>query len=355
MNEPMLCGGCGKEMPPGGTICRHCGWDLSAVLSLPPRPSTFDRIRAGGWRVLVCGVLLALPIVGFVRLQATGPGPDLATTLRWLAFGDDGRAAELVTIHRMHEIGAAVSRYMVRENEIPPFDGDWAEVLAPSATARVRGWIPLVFFGADTVMAPDSVREMYEVRAVDGWGRPYRVHTRQLPREVPAADRPEVAADLEGGLHATFFTRDVPDLEHGEWLRLELVSAGRDGDFDTVDDLRMVSYIQIGHVFRLLYNPDEVKQQVERVGNLNYPEQAKRQNLTGSLVLDVAINPDGSISAVQVLRPSRHKLLDDAAVRIVELAGPYAPLPPDIRAEVDILHITRTWKFRESGVVSEAN
>jgi len=100
---------------------------------------------------------------------------------------------------------------------------------------------------------------------------------------------------------------------------------------------------------------DAWRAKVERVGNLNYPEQAKRQNLTGSLVLDVAINPDGTISAVQVLRPSRHKLLDDAAVRIVELAGPYAPLPPDIRAEVDILHITRTWKFRESGVVSEAN
>jgi len=100
---------------------------------------------------------------------------------------------------------------------------------------------------------------------------------------------------------------------------------------------------------------DAWRAKVERVGNLNYPEQAKRQNLAGSLVLDVAINPDGTIHAIQVLRPSRHTLLDDAAVRIVELAGPYAPLPPDIRAEVDILHITRTWKFRDSGVVSEAN
>jgi len=100
---------------------------------------------------------------------------------------------------------------------------------------------------------------------------------------------------------------------------------------------------------------DAWRAKVERIGNLNYPEQAKRQNLSGSLVLDVAINPDGTINAVQVLRPSGHNLLDDAAVRIVELAGPYAPLPPDIRAEVDILHITRTWKFHESTVVSERN
>ena len=98
---------------------------------------------------------------------------------------------------------------------------------------------------------------------------------------------------------------------------------------------------------------DAWRAKVERVGNLNYPEQAKRQNLAGSLVLDVAINPDGSLHAVQVLRPSNHKLLDDAAVRIVELAAPYAPLTPDMRAEIDILHITRTWKFREAGVTSE--
>jgi hypothetical protein len=264
MNDPMLCGGCGKEMPPGGTICRHCGWDLSAVLAHPPQSSAWDRIRAGSWRVLVYGLLLALPIVGFMRLRSTGPGPDLATTLQWLAFGDRGRAAELETIHRMHEIASAASRFMIRENEVPPFGGPWAEVLAPSATVRVRGWIPLVFMGADTAMAPSSVREMYEVRAFDGWGRPYRVRPTLLPRDQPVSELPEVAADLQAGLNATFFTRDMPDLEHGEWLRLELGSAGRDGDFDTADDLRMVSYIQVGHVFRLLYNPDEVQQQIER-------------------------------------------------------------------------------------------
>ncbi len=97
---------------------------------------------------------------------------------------------------------------------------------------------------------------------------------------------------------------------------------------------------------------DAWRAKVERIGNLNYPEQAKRQGIAGSLVLDVAIKQDGSLQGVQVLRPSGHKLLDDAAVRIVELAAPYAPLPPDMRADVDILHITRTWKFQESGVTS---
>ena len=84
---------------------------------------------------------------------------------------------------------------------------------------------------------------------------------------------------------------------------------------------------------------------VERVGNLNYPEEARRRNISGQLVLDVALNPDGKINQITIRRSSGYKVLDDAAIRIVELAAPYAPFPDDIRSETDILHITRTWQF----------
>lgn len=288
MIDAMPCGGCGKPMPAGGTICLHCGWDLSAVLARPPRPPVARRLLAGGWRLPVYGLLLALPIVGFLRLQATGPGPDLPTTLRWVVLGDGGRAAELLTIHRMHEIGSAASRYMVRENELPSFDGDWASALAPSATAAVRGWIPLLFLGADSELAPASVREMYEVRAVDGWGRPYRVQAMVLPRDRPAAEQPLVAADLEAGLQTSFFDRGLPDLDHGEWLRLELVSDGRDREPETGDDLHFLSYIQVGHVFRLLYDPGEVQQRVERaytVGRQYFRLEGSRFDLVDARLL----------------------------------------------------------------------
>jgi hypothetical protein len=264
MSERVTCEACGKDLAEGATICSHCGWDLSTNLARPPHKSLLAQFAAGGWRVVVYGLILLLPIIGFMRLRATGPGPDLATTLRWMAFGDGGRAAELETIHRMHEIASAASRYSIRENEMPPFDGDWAKVLAPAATARVRGWIPLVFFGADTQMAPASVRELYEVRPVDGWGHPYRLQVRPLPRGEGWADDPQVVADLAEGLQATFFTRDEPDLGHGGWMRLEITSAGRDGDLDTGDDIRMISYIQVGYVFRLLYDPSQIEREVER-------------------------------------------------------------------------------------------
>lgn len=84
---------------------------------------------------------------------------------------------------------------------------------------------------------------------------------------------------------------------------------------------------------------------VERVGNLNYPEAAKQQKLYGSLRLTVSIRADGTVDSVEINESSGHKLLDAAAVRIVQLAAPYAPLPEDIRKDTDILSITRTWTF----------
>jgi protein TonB len=88
---------------------------------------------------------------------------------------------------------------------------------------------------------------------------------------------------------------------------------------------------------------------VERVGNMNYPEEARRRNLEGSLVLSVDVLEDGSIEHVRIMRSSGYDLLDEAAVRIVRLAAPYAELPSSIREETDILTITRTWQFSAGG------
>ena len=84
---------------------------------------------------------------------------------------------------------------------------------------------------------------------------------------------------------------------------------------------------------------------VERVGNLNYPDAARRQQLEGELVLDVAVRADGSVADVTVLRSSGHKMLDDGAVRIVRIAAPFEEIPESLRRDYDILHIIRTWRF----------
>lgn len=93
---------------------------------------------------------------------------------------------------------------------------------------------------------------------------------------------------------------------------------------------------------------------VERIGNLNYPEAAKRNKLYGSLVLTVSINADGTVESVVIERSSGSKILDAAALRIVEMAAPFAPFPEEMRRRVDILGITRTWTFtRSDQLVSE--
>ena len=86
---------------------------------------------------------------------------------------------------------------------------------------------------------------------------------------------------------------------------------------------------------------------VERIGNLNYPEAARKEKLYGSLQLTVGIRSDGSLESIGIDRSSGIQILDDAAIRIVRLAARngFAPFPPDIKRDTDILHITRTWVF----------
>ena len=90
---------------------------------------------------------------------------------------------------------------------------------------------------------------------------------------------------------------------------------------------------------------DAWRRRVELVGNLNYPEEAQHRALSGDLLLEVALNPDGTVAEIALRRTSGEPVLDAAAIRIVELAAPYAPFPEEIADKVDVLHIERTWIF----------
>ncbi|MGE5088979.1 MAG: energy transducer TonB, partial [Candidatus Levyibacteriota bacterium] len=97
--------------------------------------------------------------------------------------------------------------------------------------------------------------------------------------------------------------------------------------------------------YRFARYVEDWRMKVERIGNLNYPEAARENRLYGSLVLTVAIRADGSIDSVKVNHSSGQRILDAAAVKIVEMAAPYAPFPENIRRDTDLLYITRTWTF----------
>ncbi|MBQ4854525.1 energy transducer TonB [Rhodanobacter sp. B2A1Ga4] len=89
---------------------------------------------------------------------------------------------------------------------------------------------------------------------------------------------------------------------------------------------------------------------VERVGNLNYPEEARSRGLHGDVLLTVVLNLDGSIKSIEVIQSSGQKVLDAAAERIVRLAAPFPPAPRSAE-RIDELNITRTWRFQPDNVL----
>jgi len=93
-------------------------------------------------------------------------------------------------------------------------------------------------------------------------------------------------------------------------------------------------------------------EKVERVGNLNYPAEARRKQLGGRLVMTVVVRPDGSVADVTLNTSSGEPMLDAAAQRIVRLAEPFPPLPKTDEG-IDELHITRTWDFKDGSVDSD--
>ncbi|MDP3817249.1 energy transducer TonB [Pseudomonas sp.] len=96
---------------------------------------------------------------------------------------------------------------------------------------------------------------------------------------------------------------------------------------------------------------DEWRKKVERIGNLNYPDEARRQGVYGSLRLLVSINRDGTLYEVQVLESSGQKVLDQGALRIVRLAAPFTPFTGDL-SDIDRLEIIRTWRFERGDRLS---
>jgi len=106
--------------------------------------------------------------------------------------------------------------------------------------------------------------------------------------------------------------------------------------------------------YRFAVYVDKWRQRVERIGNINYPAEARARKIYGSLLLTVAIKADGEVETVEVERSSGHKVLDQAAIRIVRLAAPFDRFPDNVRRDTDIIHITRTWTFtRGDQVIAE--
>jgi len=97
---------------------------------------------------------------------------------------------------------------------------------------------------------------------------------------------------------------------------------------------------------------DSWQRKIERIGNINYPSKASIQGIHGTLRVKVSVRADGSLEKVLIIKSSGFKVLDNAAIRIVHLAAPFSPLPPEITKTTDVLDIIRTWSFLPSNQLS---
>lgn len=97
---------------------------------------------------------------------------------------------------------------------------------------------------------------------------------------------------------------------------------------------------------------DSWRRRVEAVGNINYPVQARQQQVYGNVRMLIALNASGQISETRIMQSSGESLLDQAAVDIVNLAAPFEPFPEELKAAADILEIVRTFRFHEGNTLS---
>jgi protein TonB len=117
--------------------------------------------------------------------------------------------------------------------------------------------------------------------------------------------------------------------------------------------IRFIDAVSAKSVVEASYIDSWVRK-VERIGNLNYPDEASRKRLSGKLILNVTLNQEGKVVSVEIAQSSGEQVLDDAARRIVELSSPFSAFPNDMRQTYDQLKITRTWVFHsDSSFTSE--
>jgi protein TonB len=193
----------------------------------------------------------------------------------------------------------------------------------------VSGELPAPELGADPVQSTESVPEpeplQQEVVAVEV---PDEAPLETTRLEQPDTHEPSAARLMRQSMDMASLQPEVS--RHRQWQsklpRRKVISAN-------TKEYEFASYMSAWVA------------KVERVGNLNYPLELREKKLYGDLVLSVGIHQDGTIESIEVKRGSGILAIDRAAENIVMLAAPYAPLPENIADKVDVLHITRTWRF----------
>ncbi|EJN27144.1 MULTISPECIES: energy transducer TonB [Pseudomonas] len=270
--------------------------------------------RLGFTLFLAALIHLALLLgVGFSMVEPQQISKTLEITLATFKSEKKPEKADFLAQENQEGSGTLEKKATPKTTEVAPFQDNKVQPVTPppTATPQVPEAAPKA---AVTTVAPKPKKTATKRE---------EIKTETKPKVVaPTFDSAQLSSDI-ASLEAELASEQQLYAKRPRIHRLSAASTMRD---------------------KGAWYKDEWRKKVERIGNLNYPDEARRKQIYGNLRLMVSINRDGSLYEVLVLESSGQPLLDQAAQRIVRLAAPFAPFTGDL-SDIDRLEIIRTWKF----------
>ncbi|MBD9396824.1 energy transducer TonB [Pseudomonas sp. PDM11] len=275
-----------------------------------------------GFTLFLAAVLHAALIlgVGFTFAEPGQISKTLEITLSTFKSDEKPKEADFLAQDNQQGSGTLEKKAAPTTTEQAPFQDTEVRKVTPAAAPPPPAVKPEAPKAAVTTRAPQQQKAPAK-----------REETKPTPpnQEAPSFDSAQLSAEI-ASLEAELSDQVQQYAKRPKIHRLNAASTMRD---------------------KGAWYKDEWRKKVERIGNLNYPDDARRRQIHGSLRLLVSVNRDGSLYEVMVLESSGEQVLDQAAMRIVRLAAPYAPFTGDL-ADIDRLEIIRTWRFERGDRLS---
>ncbi|WP_338522280.1 energy transducer TonB [Pseudomonas batumici] len=297
---------------------------MTLPVDLPPelsRAGVRPADRLGFTLFLAALIHLALLLgVGFAVVEPKQISKTLEITLSTFKSPKPPEKADFLAQDNQQGSGTLDKKAIPKTTEVAPFQDNTINQVTPPPPAKqeVKETAPKAVV---TTVAPKPKKAVIKHE---------QVKTETPPQEpAPTFDSSQLSSDI-ASLEAELAKEQQLYAKRPRIHRLNAASTMRD---------------------KGAWYKDEWRKKVERIGNLNYPEEARRQQIYGNLRLMVSINRDGSLYEVLVLESSGQPLLDQAAQRIVRLAAPFAPFTGDL-SDIDRLEIIRTWRFARGDKLS---
>ncbi len=276
--------------------------------------------RLGFTLFLAALIHLALILgVGFTFVEPQQISRTLEITLATFKSETKPKKADFLAQENQQGSGTLDKKAIPKTTEVAPFqDNEVKKVIPPKSTKNEVEQTTTKAVVATIAPKPKKTSTTREA-----------VKTLETPKATPTFDSSQLSSEISS-LEAELANEQQLYAKRPRIHRLSAASTMRD---------------------KGAWYKDEWRKKVERIGNLNYPDEARRKQIYGNLRLMVSINRDGSLYEVLVLESSGQPLLDQAAQRIVRLAAPFAPLSGDL-ADIDRLEIIRTWRFARGDKLS---